>query len=152
MIDRDAARLFYDYLEEKYNNVSFEDLSAFGNKQYDKRTGKYIPLSLWNENGIINDLDLSDQYITQLPKKLTVLGNLNIANTQICFLGEELKVNGSVFANGSQLAVIDNTVDISGKIYAENTLLISYPDKLSDKISKEKSIYLENQNKIVKLK
>jgi hypothetical protein len=152
MIDRDAARLFYNYLEEEYTGVYFEDLSAFGNKQYDQRISKHVPLSLWEENGIINDLDLSDQYITQLPKKLTVLGNLNIVNTQICFLGEELKVKGSIFAKGSQLAVIDETVEVDGKIYAEDTLLISHPTHLSDKISKEKTIYLENQQKTVKLK
>ena len=134
MIDRDAGRSFYKYLEDNYNTFYFSDMSAFGNLYYDKRFNKRIPLSLWEDGGEIEALNLDNQYINQLPTNLTVKGNLRIENTQICFLGEGLNVLGSIFASSSQLCVIDNTLNVEGIISVDETLLMSYPKEIKSKL------------------
>ena len=103
-VDTYAARLFYDYIHDNFKAVHFQDMTAFGNKFFDSRENKLIPLSLWKDGGIINgDLNLESYYINQLPRGLRINGNLNI-NSYANFLitsGDIFEAETTLYENWS---------------------------------------------------
>lgn len=129
----EALRLFYFWLEKNFYSFNIE--SNFSSYIYfDNNSRLSLPLSLWKDNGIFNE-DLGiDHNINSLPKNLTIKGNLNMENSSLYFLGNGLKVEGNIYASNSQLAVIDDSIEVEGKIFVEDSLLISYPTILSNKI------------------
>ncbi len=132
-------RLFYIWIKENYHSVNIYKLFC-QNEYTNFKTNQYLPLSLWEENGILNeDLYISGE-ISFLPKNLTIKGNIYMENSSLYFLGNGLKVEGNIYANNSQLAVIDDSVEVKGQIFVEDSLLMSYPTSLSNKIVNPKRI------------
>lgn len=129
---------FFEWSQQKFD-VNFYT-NIFSNPCLNKNTGLKHPISIWDENGLLEeDLYINDD-IEYLPKNLTVKGNIYMENSTLSFLGNGLKVKGNIYADNSQLAVIDDTVEVDGKIHTEDSLLVSYPNSLSNKIVNPKKI------------
>ena len=129
----ESFRLFYIWIKKIYHSINI-DKSFCQYENINFKTKQYLPLSIWEENGILNE----DLYILRdidfLPKNLTIKGNLYMENSTLSYLGNGLKVEGNIHACNSQLSVIDDSVKVKGKIYTEDSLLISYPTSLGNKI------------------
>ena len=129
----ESFRLFYIWIKNIYHSINID--KSFCQYEYTNfKTKQYLPLSLWEDNGVLNE----DLYLLRnfyiLPKNLTIKGNLYMENSTLSYLGNGLKVEGNIHACNSQLAVIDDSVKVKGKIYTEDSLLISYPTSLGNKI------------------
>lgn len=132
---KEAFKLFYLWLEDKNNFNYFDIQKEFSMyKCLNQKDGSRFPLSLWEDDGVLNQDITINQHIYSLPKNLTIKGNINMENSSLSFLGNGLKVEGNVYAKNSQLAVIDDTVEIKGKIFVEDSLLVSYPTNLINQI------------------
>lgn len=136
----EALREFYYFTQKHLVSPELDPILC--NHYYiNKVTGKELPLSIWEDNGILNTtIDLALVHNVILPKNLTIKGNLYIQRSGISYLGNGLTVKGNVYAQYSQLAVVDHSVIIEGSLYSEGSLLMSYSNDIRKKIINPKKL------------
>ena len=136
----EAIREFYYFVNKNLESPDLDPILS-NNVFHNKVTGKDLPLSIWEDNGILNHpLDLDFVTNIKFPKNLTIKGDLHIQRSGISYLGNGLRVKGSVYAQNSQLAVIDDSVVIEGSLYSEDSLLMSYSNDIRKKIINPKKL------------
>lgn len=147
LFDRKALRIFYNLITEKYRNYKsyILDPSIFSVISKEPSSKKRMPISLWNDNEIIENLNIEESNISILPKNLTIKGDLYMSRSKLPILCEGLTVNGNIYAQNSQLVAIDDSVKLKEKIYSEDSLLTVFPEDFRQKIVDPKKF----QNNII---